>query len=230
MNSFVRFNPKFVRCKSSMQKTVKRMLRAACLSCATILAFHANADGIKKCVVDGKVIYQDAPRKFIGEMVGQTFEKKESYEAFHRQLDRLQAQGYGLVPRPAPHPVKRLRPKQSEYFVPNPQGYASVMAEREAFAAKVHAETLEKNAKSTALLTQRLDEINKACGGKLVNYPTVGMTEDTFTRCTIHAKTSWASQIVVSKDGNTPLKLYVFARSSMSRVYIIGGVITRIKP
>ena len=230
MNSFARFNRKFVRRKSSMQKTIKRMLRAACLSCATILAFHANADGVKKCVVDGKVFYQDAPCKFIGEMVGQTFEKKERYEALHKQLDRLQAQGYGLVQRPAPHPVKRPRAKQNEYFVPNLQGYASVMAERAAFAAKVQAETLEKNAKSTALLTQRLDEINRACGRKLVNYPTVGMTEDIFTRCTIHANTSWASQIVSSKEGNTTLKLYVFAGASMSRVYIIDGVITMIKP
>ena len=200
------------------------------LSCALVLAFQANADGINKCVVDGKVVYQDAPCKIVGETIAQAFEIKERNEVRHKLLDRLQAQGYGMVQRPSPRPVKRPPKKEGEYFIPQPRSYAAEMARQEEISAKIQEETLRKNAESAAKLTQRFNDINQACSGKLVDYPVLGMTEAVFIKCTIHANANWISQIVVSKDGDIPLKLYVFATPKASRVYSVGGVITAIKP
>ena len=48
--------------------------------------------------------------------------------------------------------------------------------------------------------------------------------------CTLHARVGSLFQLVVSEDGTTPLRLYVFSSERAHKVYTIGGVVTAIEP
>jgi hypothetical protein len=90
--------------------------------------------------------------------------------------------------------------------------------------------TEEKNRESAAKLTDFLDKTKRDCGGKLYNYPEIGMSDETFRNCTIHARVGGVTQIVVDTYESVPLRLYVFSTSRARRVYSIDGVITAIEP
>lgn len=219
------------------RKAGMRTLRAerVVLGCALAIAMqwatHADAQTVNRCVVDGKVVYQDGSCAPQPDTVGQDMERAKRNEILHRKLDRLQAQGYGMVQRqPPPLPEAPPPSAESEHFIPQSRSWAA----REARAARISAELQEKterkNAESAAALTRVLDETSKKCGGKLPDYPVVGMSDETFRNCTIHARFGGATQVVVSEDGNVPLRLYVFPTERAHKVYSVGGVITAIRP
>jgi len=204
---------------------------AIALPMALQIAAEAQAQGVNKCVVDGKVLYQDAPCIEQRETVGQRIDQAKRNEALHRQLDRLQALGYGMVQRqPSPAPAPPSAAPASERFVPEPRSHAAREAREARITAELQERSERKNAESAAALTRILDQNQQACGGKLIDYPALGMSDETFRNCTIHARFGGVTQIVVSEDGKIPLRLYVFPTERAHKVYSIGGVITAIKP
>lgn len=166
---------------------------------------QTEALAINKCIVGGQITYQDVPCEEEQRIVVQEAPRKEHNAVLHRKLDRLAAQGYGMVQQ-LPAPV--APPVGSEW------------KER----------TLRTNAESIAALTRVLDDAAKSCGGKLIDYPAIGMSDETFRKCTTHARFGGATQVVISEDGKVPLRLYIFPTERAGRVYSIGGVITAIRP
>ena len=199
------------------------MLALAC--CAQL---PAQAGQFNKCSIDGKIAYQDTPCPAERETVAQGIERKKNIRELERKLDQLQAQGKGMVQRPPPKPVEAPPEPDNNRFVPQPRG------SREAIAARISAQhaarTERTNAESAAALTNILDTAKANCGGKLEQYPSVVMSDEYFRKCTLHARFGGITQLVVSEDGNVPLRLYVFPSEQASRVYSIDGVITTIKP
>ena len=196
-----------------------------------LLLFQPEALAVNKCVDNGKVTYQEQPCKESLETVGQGLARKEHYKTLHQKLDRLAAAGNGLVRRqPAAQAVKRPPAPESEYFVPQPRSRADERARQAQISARLQEQTERSNAQSAAALTRTLDEAKQACGGKLIDYPALGMSDETFRNCTIHARFGGVTQIVVSEDGKIPLRLYIFPTERAQRVYSIDGVITAIKP
>lgn len=136
-------------------------------------------------------------------------------EARHRKLDRLQALGVGMLRQqapkpPEPHQAPIDRPRMSD--------------------AELRQRTIAQNAESAAALTKDLEKIKADCNGQVLELPEVGMSDDLFRRCTLHAHFGGVSQIVVIDDGSVPLRLYVFPSERAHKVYAIGGVITAIRP
>ncbi|MET0581730.1 MAG: hypothetical protein ABWZ08_07150 [Pseudoxanthomonas sp.] len=56
------------------------------------------------------------------------------------------------------------------------------------------------------------------------------MSDEVFRTCTVHARLGSISQIVAIVEGKVPLLLYVFRSERASRVYSVGGVITKVMP
>ncbi len=195
----------------------------AVLWCGDGLAFT-------KCEIDGKVVYQEAP--CAQETVEQGLQRKELYATLHRRLDLLQVQGAGKVRRPTSRPEASAgegsASEREERFDPM-SGGAFRAAQRSQFA-EYEEKTKQKNRESAGRLTAFLDEAKQACGGKLYDYPEIGMSDVTFRNCTIHARTGGVSQIVVDTYDSMPLRLYVFGTSRAQRVYSIDGVITAVRP
>jgi hypothetical protein len=148
----------------------------------------------------------------------------------HKKLDHLAAQGHGLI-------QDKFTPE-----VPNPgKNYKHVPTmsinqkrdfdaqEYEVQHQKFQQEIKEKNADSLKKFNQRVAEIKDSCGGKMYEHAIVGMSDETFRNCTKQARFNQALQIVVSKNGNIPLRLYIFSSTVESRVYTINGVITAVK-
>lgn len=196
------------------------------LACCAQLPAHAGQ--FNKCTIDGKVSYQDTPCPAEQETVAQGIERKKKIQELERKLDQLQAQGKGMVQRLPPKPVEAPPEPDNNRFVPQPRG------SREAIAAQISAQhaarSARTNAESAAALTNILDAAKADCGGRLERYPAVGMSDEYFRKCTMHARFGGITQLVVSEDGNVQLRLYVFPSEQASRVYSIGGVITTIKP
>lgn len=206
---------------------------SAALAAAILLQLAApvSAATINKCVVEGKVTYQDTPCEN-QETVGQWVAKQEHYESLYQKLDQLAALGHGMVQRPAPKPPAEPAPtKPSEKYVPQPKlSYAARLARDKEEGARLQAQTEQRNAESAAWLTQIIGDMKKQCGGKFAQYPAIGMTDADFRNCTVHARFGGLKQLVVSEDGDIPLRLYIYSATQASRVYSIGGVVTAIRP
>lgn len=205
-----------------------RARTTAMLALACCAQLPAHAGQLNKCTIDGKLTYQDTPCPAEREAVAQVIERKKSIHELERKLDQLQAQGKGMVQRPPPKPPEAPPEPDNNYFVPQPRGSRDAIAAQ--ISARHAARTERNNANSAAALTNILDTAKANCGGKLEQYPSVGMSDEYFRKCTIHARFGGITQLVVSEDGNVPLRLYVFPSEQAARVYSIGGVITTIKP
>ena len=203
------------------------------MSVATLIAcqFVASIDAfaINKCEVDGKMVFQDMPCKNDLETGADRNARMQHYKALYIKLDYLAAQGKGLVQR-QPAAAQVVPPPQSEDTLFHPKSRDQQRAERQQKFEELQEKSAETNAKSAATLTGILDAAKQACGDKLIDYPTIGMSDETFRNCTTHARFGGITQLVVSEDGKVPLRLYIFPTQKAQRVYSIGGVITAIKP
>ena len=184
------------------------------LAAGLALLCLGEARAVNKCTVAGRVTYQDAPCEQERTTVAQDLAKKERNEALHRQLDRLAAQGKGLVQRQPPPPPAKKEPTVM------PSG----------ITVNWEAKTQRDNAESAARLTEILDKAKAGCNGKLQDYPVVGMSDEHFRNCTVHARFGGVTQVVVGEADGVPLRLYLFPTPTASRVYSIGGVVTAVKP
>jgi type IV secretory pathway VirB10-like protein len=186
-----------------------------------------SAGAVNKCLVDGQVTYQDAACLEARETVAQGIERKQRIGDFHRRLDKMQARGVGLVQRAPPPPS----PPRPEDKAPSVLGHGRESpAQRAAIMARLTAQTLEKNERSRQALVEQLNAVNEFCDGKLVDLPVVGMRDETFRNCTLHARFGGATQIVAVEEDGVPLRLYVFPRGRAERVYSVDGVVTAVKP
>ncbi len=141
-------------------------------------------------------------------------------QRLYKRLDRLQALGVGLVGQHAPKPPASAQPEQASRL-PSPFGLTQ----------EAYRQQLERhNEQAAASLSQHLAEVKNQCGGKLPDYPELGMSDEAFRLCTIHARYGGVRQIVVSEAGGVPLRLYVFSSERAHKVYSMGGVVTRIEP
>lgn len=141
-------------------------------------------------------------------------------QRLYRRLDRLQALGVGLLNQQVPSPPGTAD-QDAGSRLPSPLGLTD----------EGYRQQLERHNEQTgAKLSQHLAEIKSQCGGKLPDYPEVGMSDEAFRLCTIHARYGGARQIVVSEAGGVPLRLYVFSSVRAHKVYTMGGVVTRIEP
>jgi hypothetical protein len=186
---------------------------------------------VHKCQVEGRVVYQDLPCAEVRETVAAGLQRQQRIEALHRKLDELQAQGVGMLVRPAP--PARVRPaapadEESDTFVPSPRHQAQ--ARRRASDEKLQANTERANAQAGAQLTEVLSAAAQACGGKLEEYPRLGMSDEKFRLCTLHARFGNPVQVVVAEEDKLALRLYVFGGGPAKRVYTVGGVVTAIRP
>lgn len=195
---------------------------------AVILSPMAFA--VTKCEIDGKVVYQDAP--CARETVGQAMQKQVLYETLYRRLDQLQARGVGMVHR---QPPKQEAPAEDGnislrdgHFVPMTRD--EFRRKQDQQFKEIEEKSKQKNKESAARLTNFLDEAKRGCGGKMLDYPEVGMSDEVFRNCTLHARVGGVTQIVVDEYESMPLRLYVFGTSRAQRVYAIDGVITAIRP
>lgn len=198
------------------------------LIAAIVLSTEAIA--FTNCEIDGKVVNQNAP--CFDESAEQGKISKERYEALYKRLDQLQKKGVGWVERPTtkyePEPAVDSASSGDGYFVPKSR--VEMMAERDRQFEEHARKAQQRNQESSARLANILDEAERRCGGKLYDYPEVGMSDETFRKCTIHARMGDIVQIIVDKYESIPLKLYVFSSSQAQRVYVVNGVITVIKP
>lgn len=155
--------------------------------------------------------------------------KNVKIREYHERLDRLQAQGVGMVDRSTP---KKPADGEEKYpktpFVPMSKE-AFRESQRRAFE-NIAEQTKQKNKESTEKLTGYLNKMADNCGGKLIDYPVVGMTDETFRNCTIHARFGGAIQIVADTYESAPLRLYVFPAGRAERIYSVNGVVTAVKP
>lgn len=150
------------------------------------------------------------------------------------ELDRLAATGAGMVQRPAPQPQAphAAPPPDSNNgrFVPQPRSFEAMQARRHLEMEELQKETERKNAESAARLTSEINKSAQNCGGKLTDYPAVGMTDEYFRNCTIQARFAGVTQIVAAEHGTIPLRLYVFPTDRAKRVYSVNGVVVAVKP
>jgi hypothetical protein len=141
-------------------------------------------------------------------------------QALHHKLDRLQALGVGMlrqhVPTPLAPPEVDQRSGES----------ATLPMSREELTQRTQAE----NARSAARLSEYMNQVQAECGNRLQRLPDLGMSDENFRQCTMHARMGGVYQVVVSEDAGTPLRLYVFRSEQAHKVYSVGGVITAIKP
>jgi hypothetical protein len=70
-------------------------------------------------------------------------------------------------------------------------------------------------------LTKIVEDLEKACGGKLSQYPSVGMSDEFFRNCTTLARFGSVIQVVATEEDKFPLRLYVFPSQRASRVYSV---------
>jgi hypothetical protein len=203
-------------------------MKASCWIALAALAC-GPAWAINRCVVDGHVTYQDAPCLQARETVAQGIERKERIDDFHRRLDKMQARGVGLVqraPPPPPSPPRRFEDQPP----PSLDRGRETPEQSAAIGARLTAETMQKNERSRKALVEHLDAVNAACDGKLVAQPVVGMRDETFRNCTLHARFGGVTQIVAFEEDGMQLRLYVFPRGRAERVYSVDGVVTAVKP
>ncbi len=190
----------------------------------------APALAINKCVVEGKVVFQDAPCEEQRETVAQGRERQKRIEAYHAELDQLGAQGHGLrreTPAVAKVPQKRETEAGDGMFKPTSR--SQIRAERDAAMARHQEESERRNAESAARLTRMLDEAAEQCDGDPKRAPSVGMSDAQFRTCTLHARFGGVRQVVAVERNGKQLRLYLFS-SAPHRVYSVDGVVTAIKP
>lgn len=138
----------------------------------------------------------------------------------YRRLDRLAALGVGLQGQQSPQ-VAGSPTQEKGSSLPSPYGLTP-----EQYQAQID----QHNAQAMAQLGQHIEDIKSQCGGKLPDLPQVGMSDEAFRQCTLHAHYGGIRQIVVSEAAGVPLRLYVFSSERAHKVYSIGGVVTRIEP
>lgn len=203
--------------------------RLACALAAAAIPGLALA--MNKCQVDGRVVYQDTPCAEARETVAVGLQRQQRIEVLHRKLDQLQAQGVGMLTRPAP--AARVPPaapagEESEMFVPTTR--RQLEARRRASDEQLRADTERANTQAGAQLTKVLNAAAQACDGKLDDYPHLGMSDEKFRLCTTHARFGNPVQVVVAEEDKLALRLYVFSSQRAQRVYTVGGVVTAIRP
>ncbi len=195
----------------------------------------APAYPINKCLVEGRVTFQDAPCDEARETVAEGLARRRSAEKYHQRLDELAAQGQGLVqraPAASPAPAAASPPviRIEEPWQPRPRSVTRAWEEQRRRAREQSELSQRRNAENAAILTQTLDAENRACHGGLVRYPTIGMSDANFRNCTIHARHGGVTQIVATEEDGIQLRLYVFPGNKASRVYSVDGVVTLIRP
>lgn len=213
-----------------MFKLLPALFRMPILWCAVLSVIPTAVSAFNKCIVDGKTVYQEEPCSPV--TISQSNQDRERKEALHQELDRLQAQGKGMIDRtsPEPKPATAENSESTQAGRYEPMSRSAFRAQQDQQFADIQEQTNRKNAASAERLTQILDDAKQACGDKLSDYPVVGMTDAYFRKCTKHARFGGIIQIVVSQDGSIPLRLYVFGSERAQKVYSIDGVITAIKP
>jgi hypothetical protein len=142
------------------------------------------------------------------------------HQTLHRRLDRLQALGVGMLLQHVPTPLAPAESAQS----------SDKSASRPMSREEIRQRTQADNAKSAASLTEFMNKVEVDCGSRLRRLPELGMSDEDFRNCTMHARLGNVYQIVVSEDAGTPMRLYVFRSEQAHKVYSIGGVVTAIVP
>jgi hypothetical protein len=221
---------------------IKRWLVGLVVSAAAaspVQAAHQDA-AIYQCKINGQAVFQDQP--CAGAPVtappseAPLTSPKKSYDeaALERKLDHLQALGVGLIqhapPKAQPRP-ETPKPQGPDYFKPRPRPSWQELEQREeAITARLQAKAEHDNAVAAAQLSQDQEAMHQRCGEKLVDLPSVGMSDEAFRQCTMLARFGGITQIVVSEENGMPLRLYVFPAAKIRRVYAVDGVVTAIKP
>ncbi len=166
------------------------------------LAGMGGAWAINKCERNGHTVYQDTPCEADRNFVARAKASEIHFEQLYKKLDQLAERGVGVPLRDT---------------VSDDDSYSSRRSAR------------QDNARSAALLNRSLYGMRNECGRQMQERPRVGMSDEVFRNCTIHARYGGIYQIVNSSDEGTPVRLYLF-RNSPQRIYMVGGEITAIKP
>jgi hypothetical protein len=206
-------------------------MKPAIATAALLLAMGAMpAFAVNKCLLQGKTVFQDAPCDEQRETVAEGRERQKRIQAYHAELDQLAAQGHGLrreAPAAAKVPEKRETDTGDGMFKPKTR--SQIRAERDAAMARHQEESERRNAESAARLTRMLDEAGAQCGGDPKQVPAVGMSDELFRTCTLHARFGGVRQVVAVERDGKPLRLYLFSNAPQ-RVYSVDGVVTAIRP
>lgn len=192
----------------------------------------ADAGAMSKCEVEGRIVYQDTPCAAQRRTAAQDVAYKEHLEVLHRKLDHLASLGHGMrTEKPAnPPPPPKSSDDEPRRFIPRPRrSYEERLEESYRKTDELNEKARETNARSAASLTRILDDIHAVCGDRYADTAKEGMSDENFRNCTTQARFGGVTQIVVSKDGAVPLRLYIFPHAPR-RVYSVDGVITAVRP
>lgn len=183
------------------------------LSAVVLVLFCANAHAVNKCIIDGKVTYQEAacPSAAVATKVETNNRPMDpANETFEQRMERLKR-----TPPPAPMSIPNLSAKPS----PAPVDYR---AQNEAKLEAALKESDEKLAKAKA-----------ACGGNLPEGPTVGMSEQNFRNCTVVGVLVAPDSVNVTETAAGVSKQFVYLNSAhiagFKFLYTRNGKVTTIQ-
>lgn len=84
------------------------------------------------------------------------------------------------------------------------------------------------NAVTDVTLNQFYQKVLAVCGGKLLDGPAPGMTDEVFRTCTRMARFGIPANIIDTTDDGIPLRLYVYNSNNWMRIYVANHIITEI--
>lgn len=148
-------------------------------------------------------------------------------KAFHERLDQMQAQGIGRAPK-VKATAEPEKVEQSKEFKFVPMSKSQYRQHLDNQFDEYARQSARQNQENIERLNAGLKKMSEGCGGKLIDYPVVGMNDETFMNCTIHARHGGLADIYSETYNNVPIRLYVFDSLRAARVYMVDGVITAI--
>lgn len=147
-------------------------------------------------------------------------------KVYHERLDQMQAQGIGRAPKASAPEPENIEPTQ-EGRIP-PMSRLQFRQRLDNSYAEYAKQSARRNQENTERLGADLNKRSEGCGGKLIDHPVVGMSEETFRNCTIYARFGGLSDVYSEMFNNVPIRLYVFDSLRAAKVYSVDGVITAI--
>lgn len=194
------------------------------------LFLYGDVWAVNKCLVKGKVIYQDIECELEKETPAQETTRQEKLEKLHRKLDLMDVKNIGVVKNQPIQKAEEQRPQEDEpeMYVSQPRGGRE--QRRRDLNSSEYAKAMEKNRETEKAMNAIANEVERKCGKQLLILPLVGMSDEAFRMCTTHGRFGGVERVIVGEDGGVALRLYLSSRIGFSRVYSVGGVITAIKP
>ena len=195
-----------------------------CMRSIFIIAILTSSCGIgyaaNKCMIDGKVTYQDLPcptNSVASKVETHNMPIDRANESFEQRVERL------------------TRPTENRKLPPTPPFIFPKIPVAEPFGTPQPAQKSiqEKIADKMKKSDEKLAAAKVACGGNLPTEPSIGMTEKNFHNCTVVGVLVTPDSVNVTETAAGVTKQFVYSNSSVAAgfrfLYTRNGVITAIQ-